>query len=104
MGRRPHGGHPKPQGLALLPGNQEHPGEQRLHLYAQPGRWRPEDPGGAAEHLLGAACLCDQFRTGPWAAVLQQCHPALCGQLPEGYGALQAAHHQAKRGGAQKLN
>ena len=23
--------------------------------------------------------LCDQFRAGPRAAVLQQCHPALCG-------------------------
>lgn len=53
--------------------------EQRFHLYAQPGSRRPEDTGGAAEHFIGAACLCDQLRAGPRAAVLQQCHPALCG-------------------------
>ena len=38
------------------------------------------------------------------AAVLQQCHPALCGRLPEGHGALQAAHHQAQRSGARGGN
>ena len=45
-------------------------------------------------YLSGTACLCDQFRAGPWAAVLQLCDPALCGRLPQGHGALQAAHHK----------
>ena len=43
-------------------------------------------------------------RAGPWAAVLQQCHPALCGRLPQEHGALQAAHHQTQRGGARGGN
>mgnify|MGYP002230592151 CR=1 FL=1 len=38
------------------------------------------------------------------AAVLQQCDPALCGRLPQGHGALQAAHHQAQRSGARGGN
>ena len=79
MGRYPYRGDPEPQRPAFLPGDRKHPGKQRLHLYAQPGGGRPEDTGGAAEHFIGAACLCDQLRAGPRAAVLQQCHPALCG-------------------------
>ena len=49
-----------------------------IYMLNQGGR-RPEDTGGAAEHFVGTACLCDQFRAGSRAAVLQQCHPALCG-------------------------
>ena len=98
VGRGADRGDAEPQRSAFLPGDREHSGKQRFHLYAQPGRRRPEDTGGAAEHLPGAACLCDQFRPRPRAAVLQQCHPALCGRLPQGYGALQTAYHQAQRG------
>ena len=71
MGRGAHRGDPEPQGPALLPGDREHPGKQRFHLYAQPGGRRPEDTGGAAKHFVGTACLCDQLRAGPRTAVLQ---------------------------------
>ena len=36
LGRYPHRGDPEPQRPAILPGDRKHPGEQRLHLYAQP--------------------------------------------------------------------
>ena len=57
VGRRADRGDAEPQRSAFLPGDREHSGKQRFHLYAQSGRRRPEDPGGSAEHLPGAACL-----------------------------------------------
>ena len=62
---------PNPDDEEMCIRDRKYPGEQRLHLYAQPGGRRPEDTGGAAEHFIGAACLCDQFRAGSRAAVLQ---------------------------------
>ena len=52
VGRHPHRGDPEPQGPAFLSGDRKYPGEQRFHLYAQPGSRRPEDTGGAAEYFF----------------------------------------------------
>ena len=51
--------------------------EQRFHLYAQSGRWRPADSRKAAQHFAASAFLCDPLRRGRGAAVLRQHDPAL---------------------------
>lgn len=70
----PTGATQNPKDPLSSPEIKKHLGEQRLHLYAQPGGGRPENTGGTAENFVGTARICNQLRAGSRATGLQQCH------------------------------
>ena len=70
-------------------------GKLGLHLYAQSGGGRSENPGQAAQHQPPPALLRHPLRRGRGAAVLWQRDSTLCGPFPEGYRAVSHYDNEA---------
>lgn len=95
VGRDSHRHHAEQQRPSGKPGNLQYPGKLGLHLYAQSGGGRSENPCQAAQHQPPSALLRHPLRRGRGAAVLWQRDSTLCGPFPEGYRAVSHYDNEA---------